>query len=214
MTRHLVYGAVTIAAAAWVTACGDGFDNEVRVTGAIQSAQISSVERIDRLSLNVITATDLDSVDLPLDTLSATVALPSGALTLEVIGERQEADGTFTPVYFGDVAVFIAPGATADIVIPAFPAGALDVTVLLNPEDQPDQAVVSFTTLTPRPDQNDTYIATFDGERIRRILPSGTYTFLGQASFDGGREFEAVGDPSEPLFINQGEIISETLDLR
>ncbi|MEO1174434.1 MAG: hypothetical protein AAFX94_20625, partial [Myxococcota bacterium] len=103
MIRGLLVGTLALSLAA----CGEESPTEVRVSGAIQAAQSATAEPIDRLTLNVVTATETLSFELSVASLSGTVALPSGALTLEIVAERAEEGGAFTPVYFGDTSVFI-----------------------------------------------------------------------------------------------------------
>lgn len=58
------------------------------------------------------------------------------------------------------------------------------------------------------------YLAEFLAGRIRRVVPAGEYTYRALASFDNGREFEAVDDEFEPITIEQGVVLSEVIDLR
>lgn len=197
-----------------LTACGAAEQTELTLVTAIPSAQSGVSEPFDRATLNVITSTGTTSFDVPTDTVTTTLDLPSGALTLELVIERVENDGSFVPVYFGDSSVFLAPGATATVRLPVFPAGALDVEILLDEENVPSRAVVTFNAQAPRPDQSASYLAVFRAGRIRRVLPAGTYTFEVQVSLDGGRGFDSVTDPSFPLEIVQGEILGERVDLR
>lgn len=194
--------------------CGEkGAATFLELGGVLRDAQANGNGEIDRLTLRVATSSDVTLFEVPLDSRQTEVDLPAGALLLEVLGER--VDGTAAvPTYFGDLRVFITPGATASLTVPVFPAGLLDVEVLVDPEDVPDRAVVRFTAQAPRPEQSDVYLAEFLAGRIRRVLPAGDYTYRALASFDNGREFEAVGDEFEPITIEQGIVLSEIIDLR
>ena len=49
---------------------------------------------------------------------------------------------------------------------------------------------------------------------VKRILPSGDYTFRAQASFDGGIEYVGVGPESGVITIVHGQVLGAVLDLR
>ncbi len=138
--------------------------------------------------------------------------LPAGPVLLEALGERADGAG-FVPTYFGDTRIAVPPSGSVDVVLPAFPAGFLDVTVIIAPEDLPELAIVTFLARAPRPGQSPVFEAELVAGTIKRVLPTGVYTFRAAVSLNDGRSFSAVGPESAEITIPHGDGLVETLDL-
>jgi hypothetical protein len=174
-----------------------------------------------------------DALDLPVERLTVSISGPhagevqvevtpddpvfelspltSGPLYIEGLAE----DENGIPSYYGDLRVVLPPSGTAEVVLPMFPAGRIDVSVDIASENEPEIAVVTFAAAerSLRPDQSRTFDATFVSRRLTRVLPSGFYTFRAQVSFDGGQSYEAIGPTSLEIEIPANGLLAETLDL-
>jgi hypothetical protein len=210
MTERI--GVLGLVLAGSLVACGDSGSVRIDLTELFaHSNQLA--QPIDRLTLTAQRAA-LDSVTVaitPADPVFE-LDLPAGPLLLEVLGERADGAG-FVPTYFGDTRVVVPPSGSTEVTLPAFPAGFLDVTVVIAPEKLPDQAVVAFFARAPRPNQSPVYDAELVTGTLRRVLPAGAYTFRAAVSFNGGRSFTGVGPESAEIVIPHGAGLVETLDL-
>ncbi len=204
MTRLLLVASLALTACA-----GDTGTLRFDLSGlARQDAQFALP--IDRLRVAISGPQNGEvGVEVDLDNPVFDLSTASGPLYIEGFAER--ADGS--PTYYGDQRVVLPPNGVVEVVVPMFPAGLIDVTVLIDPEDAPRTAVVTFLPLAPRSEQSTAFDATFDVSKILRVLPSGEYTFRAQASFDGGETYEAVGPTSEVITIPAGGRLAETFDL-
>jgi len=204
MTRLLLISILVLPA------CGGSSGTLHFDLSSLTSRLDALVMDVDRLSVKISGPQSGDvEVEVTLDEPIFDLSTASGPLYIEGLAERT--DGS--PTYYGDRHVYLPPNGVVEVVVPMFPAGLIDVTVLINPEDAPSIAVVTFLPLAPRPEQSLAFDATFDVEKIKRVLPSGDYTFRAQASFDGGESYEAVGPESEIIVIPPGGVLAETFDL-
>jgi hypothetical protein len=155
-----------------------------------------------------------ETVVVPFDQPTVSLQVPVGTLYLEATG-RGTVNGALVPTYYGDLLVPLQRGDAKDVVITMFPAGAMDVTVIISPErlKQLSLALVSFHAQAPRTDESPVFGTKLAAGHVARVLPSGDYTYSAVVSFDGGESFEGVGPTSNVLTINQGEIFTATLDL-
>jgi hypothetical protein len=201
-----------IVLATSLVACGDAGRVRLDLTDLFSRAgQLR--QPVDRLSLTADTAQD-EPVHVELTQADPVfeLDLPAGPVLLEALGERADGAG-FVPTYFGDARVVVPASGTADVVLRAFPAGYLDVSVVIAPEKLPEMAVVTFFARAPRPGQSTSFEARLVAGTIKRVLPTGAYTFRAAVSVDGGKTYKGVGPESAEIVIPHGAGLVETLDL-
>jgi hypothetical protein len=212
LTRNLL----ALAAAAALAACGQSQPSVSLDFSSLVSAAASQQHAlpIDELLVHFATPTFDVTEQVAFDSPVVTLTVPSGPLYIEATARGDMGTG-LVPTYYGDQRLSLQPGETRDVVINMFPAGAIDVTVLISAERlaQISVALVYFDAIAPRTDQSTEFTTKFANSQVARVLPSGVYTYHAMLSFDGGQSFQSEGPTSNQITINPGEVLTAQLDL-
>lgn len=165
---------------------------------------VNQVRVIARPDTFVPTEENTHEIIIPISELAFELDLAAGRWLFEAVGEWTTTDPP-AAVYFGDLHVELLPLSEIDLTIPMFPAGEIRVEVTaVGDFELPDDALIRFVPLSPRPDQSSFYAAPFAEGVLTRVLPTGEYSAQGEITFDG-TNYSAAGEDYS-VYIEHGQL--------
>ncbi|MEL6544768.1 MAG: MopE-related protein, partial [Myxococcota bacterium] len=145
--------------------------------------------------------------ELDLDNPVFDIAVPAGPNRLFVVDARGEED---VPIFWGEQLADVLARTDNELVIPAFPAGQLNISIVWVGLEPPDFPVpFELRAIEPREDQRARIAIDGSQATVQQPLPTGRYRFETDLQV-GDRDIVAI--PSQtPIEIVQGESVSVTL---
>lgn len=182
---------------------GGGATVRLDLGPVIEQAQSLSFP-IDEIEVRLTHRDGVEELTLSMDQPTFEVSVQPGPVLVEATGTHVMGSER-TPTYFGDAQAVVEPLGVADVALTMFPAGALRLTVTIGGSFAlPDEVRIRFDASSPRDGQSATYYAPLVAGELMRVLPTGEYTYYGEASFDG-ETFERFG-PEYFQEVSHGEI--------